>query len=130
MGFNLNFYLLYIWIKWKKQKYGFTLPLVHGVSLSCKHQTIFNRLIIIGHTLTPYIGYIHSRISNKQNGTTKKHLMQHHNDSQIPVITECLLTKDFRDRQIPCSPIIQSILAPNTMTTSILLQILEETNLI
>ncbi|KAL4085149.1 hypothetical protein QTP88_027441 [Uroleucon formosanum] len=97
-----------------------TLPWLPDTSLPRRHQIVLNRLRI-GHTL-----YTHEHLLSKKEQpictscntvTTVKHLL-----------TECLLTKDARDKLMLPNNLCE-ILAPNTERTSSLLELLKETNL-
>ncbi|XP_060858335.1 uncharacterized protein LOC132935733 [Metopolophium dirhodum] len=98
-----------------------TLPWLPDTSLPRRHQIVLNRLRI-GHTR-----YTHEHLMSKKDQpictscntvTTVKHLL-----------TECLLTKDTRDKLMLPSNLCE-ILAPNTERTSSLLELLKETNLL
>ncbi|KAL4148403.1 hypothetical protein QTP88_002656 [Uroleucon formosanum] len=98
-----------------------TLPWLPDTSLPRRHQIVLNRLRI-GHTL-----YTHEHLMSKKEQpictscntvTTVKHLL-----------TECLLTKDVRDKLMLPNNLCE-ILAPNTERTSSLLELLKETNLL
>ncbi|KAL4143546.1 hypothetical protein QTP88_005865 [Uroleucon formosanum] len=98
-----------------------TLPWLPDTSLPRRHQIVLNRLRI-GHTL-----YTHEHLMSKKEQpictscntvTTVKHLL-----------TECLLTKDARDKLMLPNNLCE-ILAPKTERTSSLLELLKETNLL
>jgi len=98
-----------------------TLPWLPDTSLPRRHQIALNRLRI-GHTL-----YTHEHLTSKKEQpictscnsvTTVKHLL-----------TECLLTKDARDKLMLPNNLCE-ILAPNSERTSSLLKLLKETKLL